>query len=121
VYYISLFHFRPSDTAQETDYKLSVDEYYVTHIIVKVFKNLDAPLSSYMPTDMKSIINEYIVFAFRDEYPEIRPFVFNGRIHEALYLFDVTDDDRFYTLDFVYIDSPLAFQLVQSDERQITI
>jgi hypothetical protein len=74
-----------------------------------------------MPTDMKAIINEYIAFIFRDEYPEIKPFSMNGKWHEALYLYSVEDRGKYYTLDFVYIDSPMAFQVVKEDERQIII
>jgi hypothetical protein len=121
VYYISLFHLRPSDTAQEMNYRLCVDNFNTTHILVDVSKNLDATPNCYMPSDMKKIINEYIEYAFRNNYKEIQPFSLHGRIREALYLFDVTDKDTFYTLDFVYIDSPLAFQLVQNDECKIEI
>jgi hypothetical protein len=121
VYYLTLFHFIPSDTAQAMKYQLSVDNCNATHIIVKVLKNPDAPQNCYTPSDMKSIINEYIAFVFRDDYPEIKPFAFNGRVHEALYLFAVTDDDQNYILDFVYIDSPLAYQMVKRDESTVTI
>lgn len=122
-YYISLFHIIPADTPQEMKYRLDVDDTNVTHIIIEVAKNLDAPRNNYTLDDMKSIINEYISFTFATEYPEIKPFVFGScmDMHESLYLFNVIDTGKHYTFDFVYVDSPLAYHMVKKDELKSVI
>lgn len=94
----------------------------VTHIHLQ-YKRIENSEIEYSPLEIKDIFNEYLRYVLLPHQSLIPPYQNGTGIYDAvesLYIYMVLLEDSYIHLDVVYIDNPLAFKQVRSDEK-ITI